>query len=135
VRVSELPVRKRPYSDTYNWISKRETGSGRLAVRAYSPYPGTTWVQEWIETKSGDLESKLRAIRRGLEAGAPSILPLIEEAQRLREEESRRWEAQFLEWSRKERLRKEQEARESSYAELMSIIAAWTEARSIESFL
>lgn len=134
VRVSELPARRRPYSDTYNWISKRETGSGRLAVRAYSPYLGTTWMQEWIETRPGDLETKFRAIRKGLEAGAPLIVPLIDEAQRKREEESRRWNAQFLEWERTERIRKEQEARDESLAELMSIIAAWTEARSIESF-
>lgn len=134
VRVSELPVRRRPYSDTHNWISKRETGSGRLALRAYSPYPGTTWMQEWIETKSGDLGSKFRAIRRGLETGAPLVVPLVEAAQRLREEESRRWTAQFLEWDRKERLRKEQEARENSHAQLISIIRGWAEARSLEAF-
>ena len=134
VRVSELPERRRPYSDTYNWISKRETGSGRLAVRAYSPYPGTTWTQEWIETKPGDLETRFRAIRKWLESSAPSIVPLIAEAQRKREEESRRRDAQFLEWERTERIRKAQEAREKSLAELMSIIAEWTKARSIESF-
>jgi hypothetical protein len=134
VRVSDLPVRRRPYSDTFNWISKRETGSGRLAVRAYSPYPGTTWTQDWSESKPGDLESKMRAIRKSIEAAAPLIVPMIEEAQRQREEESRRWAAERIEWDRKERLRMEQEARERSRSELMAMIANWTEACGIESF-
>ena len=134
VRVSELPARRRPYDDTYNWISKRETGSGRLAVRAYSPYLGTAWTQEWIEAKPGDLATKFSAIRKGLETAAPLIVPMVEEAQRKRDEASRLWAAQCQEWDRKELLRKQREARETSQAELISIIQAWTEACHIESF-
>jgi hypothetical protein len=133
VRVSQLPISKRPY-ESYTWTTKRETVAGLLAVRAYSPYPGTTWAQEWTESKPGDLESRLRSIRSTLEAAAPSIVPLVQEAQRKRDEEIARWKAQHEVWEREEQLRKQREAIKESREQLLSIVDAWAVARNIEDF-
>jgi hypothetical protein len=89
VRASELPPTKR-YDEMFSWVTTRETASGRLAIRAYSPYGGTSSQQTWHEDKPGKLVRDVRAIVQAVEEAAPEVARLAEEAMRKAEEESRR---------------------------------------------
>jgi len=58
VRVSEAPKTKRErFSHASSSTHKREMPSGRLVIRAYSPYPRTSWEQQWRERVLGDHSS------------------------------------------------------------------------------
>ena len=72
----------------------RNMPGGRLAVRAYSPYPGAPWEQFWCEAKRGEWASAPPSIVRALELAAPTIADLVEKAWKKREEDQRRWEAE-----------------------------------------
>ena len=116
------------------WTHKRHIPSGRLCVRATSPYEVATWEQQWRETKRGDLASKIPEILGELESAAVTIAKLVEEGERRREAEIRQWEIQQETWRREEaerrRLREIKEARE----QLFAIVEEWSVAMRIEGF-
>ena len=64
--------------------------TGRLCIRAYSPYPWTDWSQSWKEAKQGSLRGQLDEIVQQLTDAAPVIARLVEEAEeqaRIRQQE------------------------------------------------
>jgi hypothetical protein len=125
VRVSEAPPKLRP-----KWMGadpdiKRPMPSGRLAVRAYSPYGGVSWEQRWLEEKVGGLSRKIATIVRELESVVPTIVQRREEAQRQAEIERQRWEAECREQERREQERRRAQAVKESPEQLFAIVDAW----------
>lgn len=106
----------------------------RLAIRAYSPYPGTSWEKVWAETSPGRLGMSLKKIREELFKAAPRISEMVIDAERRRREEEARW----AEEERKRRIRDAQraygEAIKASQAELLSTIEEWSLAVRVEQF-
>src|SRR5690242_530836 len=86
--------------------------TGRLAVRATSPYGRAPWEQQWRESKAGSLPGKVSEMVRTLEQEAPGLAERVREAERERqrqEEEFRRWEAEERERRRLERIKRSRE--------------------------
>jgi hypothetical protein len=134
VRVSELPPKPRS-----KWMGaepniKRHMPSGRLAVRAYSPYGGVLWEQRWVEDKVGGLSRKIPTIVRELESIVPTIVQRRDEADRQAAIERQRWEAERREEERRERERRRVEAVRESREQLLAIVKAWALADRIERF-
>lgn len=136
VPIDQVPEPKL-YSRTYShsWTTKQAVASGRLCLQAYSPYYGTSWKQQWRETASVILLSKLKTIARELAEAASGIAKQAEEADRLAKIRHKEWELQREQWRREEAERQRLEAIKESRKELLSIIAAWDEAQRIERFL
>jgi hypothetical protein len=134
VRVSELPPKPRP-----KWMGaepsiKRHMPSGRLAVRAYSPYGRVSWEERWLEDKVGGLSRKITAIVRDLESIVPTIVQRRQEADRQAEIERQRWEVERREEERRERERRRAQAVRESREQLFAIVKGWALADRIERF-
>ena len=134
MRVSESPPKPKP-----KWMGpepsrKRHMPSGRLVVRAYSPYGRVSWEERWLEDKVGGLSRKITTIVRDLESIVPTIVQRQEEAQRQAEIERQHWEAECHERERREQERRRVEAIKESREELFAIVKAWATADRIERF-
>ncbi|MBE3065355.1 MAG: hypothetical protein IMZ69_10110 [Spirochaetes bacterium] len=134
VRVSESPPKRRP-----KWMGaepsiKRHMPSGRLAVRAYSPYGPVSWEERWLEDKVGGLSGKIGTVVRELESVVATIVQRREEAQRQAEIERQRWEAECRERERREQERRRAQAVKESREQLFAIVDAWALADRIERF-
>lgn len=132
VRAAMAPKKKR--WNQYEQVTTKHLPSGRLCVRAYSPYAGAPWEKRWLEMKAGDLTRMLSSIPKELGREAPTVRRLIDEAARKHEEEIRLWEEQRKKWAIEAAERKRTEAHKESRAELLSIIQKWSAARDFESF-
>jgi hypothetical protein len=145
-----IPVGDAPVPTTKRGVptirtQTRNMPGGRLAVRAYSPYPGAPWEQFWCEAKRGEWESNPPSIVRTLEMAAPAIADLVEKAWSKHEEDQRRWEAERKAWEVREALARQEEARiqeinrrekalRKSQEELMEIVKGWARAKRVEAF-
>jgi hypothetical protein len=118
----------------HSWTTTQDIPSGRLRVVAYAPYGRVSWSQQWHETKSGSLRSSLRAIVEQVEAAAPTIVTLIEKAERQAEIERREREVQHQRWLREEDRRRITQSVAESKEELGQVIARWSEVMRIEQF-
>ncbi len=134
VRASDLPSKPRPKWMGAEPARKHHMPSGRLAVRAYSPYGGVSWEQRWLEDKVGGLSRKITTIVRDLEAIVPTIAERRAEEERKAEIERERWEAECRERERREQERRRVEAIKESREELFAIVKAWATADRIERF-
>lgn len=131
-----VPERKTPRPrDPHEWINMRDFATGRLAIRATSPYRGAEWRKVWIEENPGDLRTRFDQIAAELEAAAPSLATAVKERQRVDEIDRQRAAERYQRWLVQEEERRRQEAYEASREELLSIIESWTLARQIEDFL
>jgi hypothetical protein len=141
-RVDHAPRTRRWQSE---WIHKEHMPTGRLALRCYSPYSGTSWHKTWKEKTPGDLVDWQTNIVRALEAAAPAIAVEVAELRRRAEEEHQRWLVQHEERLREDRARKEKEAREelerrrvaagkTSRENLLASIEHWAWTRRVEEF-
>ena len=142
VRVDSLPEPKRQRVLAREWIHKRDMATGRFALRAYSPYPNTSWQQTWREEAVGDLQAKFASIEKELRRAAPAIAGMVAEARAKAEREYEKWQAQHREWEREEEARKREEderrrlvARKASRDEILAIVERWALAHHVESFL
>lgn len=119
--------------------------TGRLALRAYSPYSGTSWQETWREKTPGDLVNRFAGIVRALAAAAPPIAAEVAELRRKADEEHQRWLVQYEARQREERARKEKEereererkrkaARKTSHDDLLASIDHWSWTRRVEEF-
>ena len=142
VRVDEAPRTRRWQSE---WIHKEHMPTGRLALRAYSPYSGTSWQETWREKAAGDLVNRFASIVRAMAAAAPPIAANVAEVRRKADEEHQRWLVQYEARQREERARKEKEEREererrrkaaheTSHDELLAAIEHWGWARRVDEF-
>jgi hypothetical protein len=135
VRVDQCPAPKR--SGAYaarDWTHRKDLPSGRLCLRASSPYPRAAWERQWRESKAGELPKKFSRIVKALEAEAGNLAKLVEEGERQAEIERQQWEEQRRQWQREEaerlRIRNIKDSRE----ELFAIIEAWDVAKRTEEF-
>ncbi|MGC3998038.1 MAG: hypothetical protein QM767_11315 [Anaeromyxobacter sp.] len=132
VRVSELPAPRR--RNPNQWTSKHMFPSRRLAIRAYSPYVGTSWEKTWTESSPGGRGIDLKRLRKELVKAASAIASMAVDAERRRQEETTRLEAEQRRWRIKEARRLYSEALATSRADLMSTVEAWSVARRVEQF-
>lgn len=135
VRVEETTtIRRKVASGYHSWVHKQHLPSGRLCIRAYSPYRGSNWSRTWCENKPGEIEGRIPGIAKALMRDIPTIKAQAEEAHRLAEIERERWNRQMEEWERERAERRRLQALKDSRAELDAIIAAWAEAQKAEAF-
>ncbi|MEO8101616.1 MAG: hypothetical protein ABI790_03770 [Betaproteobacteria bacterium] len=135
VRLSELvPPKRKRYEQDHGWTSKRDFPSGRLCLQAYSPYGRAQWTQQWRETSTRDIASRIPAIVKELEVAAIEIARLVEEGARQAAIEHERWIAQQAQWQREEAERHAVKALKDSKEELLQIVETWSEVKQIEAF-
>jgi hypothetical protein len=114
--------------------SKHDLPSGRLAIRACSPYVVADWQREWREQTPGDLVTKLASIAHEIANAAPELAVKVEEGNRRHEEEAKKLEAQRREWEREERERRAIAIRKQSRTDLLQLIDDWAFSMNLESF-
>lgn len=142
VRVSEAPRRR----SVYDAGQEADILSGRLALRAYSPYSGAPWERTWVEREPGDLAGMLESVIRGLEAAAPEIARLAADAEHQAAIDLRRQEAEWRDYQqREEQRRRDNERRElerrrseavtRSREDFRSIVDEWAAACRIATFV
>lgn len=137
VRVADLPPpapRRRGSPPPALWTHKRDMPSGRLCLRASSPYPRASWEKRWRESKGSELSSKVPEIVRELETETATIVALVAEGERQAEIERRQWEAQKKKWRLEEAERLRVQNTKESREQLLAIIEAWGLANQIEGF-
>ena len=72
IPTSKIPSQQmRCLSSTWNWSTRMDFATGRLCIRAFSPYPWTDWSQSWKEAKQGSLRGQLDEIVQQLTDAAP----------------------------------------------------------------
>jgi hypothetical protein len=108
--------------------------TGKLCLRAFSPYEGTGWKKEWRESRAGQLPSQFKAIAKELEGSTATIVDLVEKAARAAEEHCRRMEQYEIERRREELERRRLQAIEDSRKQLFAAIDHWGAAKKIEGF-
>jgi hypothetical protein len=131
VRISETPP---PRRGEYDWTGKHEMPTGKLCLRAFSPYEGTNWKKEWRESRAGQLPSLFKAISKELEGSTAIIVAMVEEAARAAEEHLRRMEQYEIERRREELERRRLQAIKESKDQLFAAIEHWGAAKKIEGF-
>ena len=135
VPVDDLPVSKRRgWSPNSEWTHMSDLPTGRLCIRASSPYAGTIWEKQWRESKAGQLGKLIPRIVRTLEDEADGIAVLVEERRRQAEAERQRWEVEHERWMREENERRRIQCIKESKDELFAIVESWGVAERIESF-
>jgi hypothetical protein len=136
VRVTDspLPAWKRRGATTNEWKRKGDMPSGRLCLRASSPYARASWEKQWRETKGSDLFSKVPQIVRELEAEAAPIAALVAEAERQAQIAQREWEVEQAKWRVEEAERRRVQNTKESREQLFAIIEAWGITKQIEGF-
>lgn len=120
----------RRLSSAWNWTTRMDFATGRLCIRAFSPYPGAGWSQSWKEIKQSSLRGQLDEIVQQLTDAAPVIARLVEKA----EEQARIWREQLRRLEERERIRRQNEAREQARADLLSAIKQWDDIKRIQAF-
>jgi len=119
---------------TFSWTTKKDMPSGRLCIQAYSTHPGTNWIKQWRESKSGEFSKTLITIVNQLCEAAPVIAQATKVAIQETEERKRQWDIQ----REKDRLEAEERRRvknlKDSRDDLFSIIETWAEAKRIDDF-
>lgn len=135
VRVVERPAvaQTRSYASN-DWIFDRDVPSGKLCLRATSPYPGTKWERKWDEAAPGDLAGRIPGILGQLEAAAPEIAKLATEAAEKVERDRVRWEEQRKEQERRWEEQRPAENTKRSREDLFAIIREWDVAKQVEGF-
>lgn len=135
IPTSKIPSQQlRRLSSTWNWTTRMDFATGRLCIRAFSPYPGADWSQSWKEVKQSQLRGQLDEIVQQLTDAAPVIARLVEEAEeqaRIRQQE---WREQLCRLEERERIRRQNEAREQARADLLSAIKQWDDIKRIQAF-
>jgi hypothetical protein len=135
VRVSDLPPRppRRGYP-TSSWTTTRDMATGRLALRATSPYWRAPWEQQWRESKPGSLPGKVSEIVRTLEGEAPGLAERVAEGEQQAERERLEAEERHRRWQAEERERRRLERIKQSREELLKAIDSFRYAQGFESF-
>jgi hypothetical protein len=129
----DTPKRSR-YSYDYSWSSTRDFPTGRLRLRAFSPYHRAQWIKQWQETEKRDLVSQIKKIVRELKAAATEIAKLVEEAERQAEIEHQRWLVKREKMRLEEIEEKKAASRKESLEDLVQVISDWAEVNRIEQF-
>jgi hypothetical protein len=148
VRVSDIPPpsgRRRSYEPTY-YTSTHEFKTGRVAVRAYSPYKDMPWERTWVEAEEGGFPVLLDQIAGALKAQASRLVPLVREAEEKARIEHEKRVAEHEAWLRRRAIEEEQErlaklerarlkAIHDSKDELLDLMKRWDQAKRVQAFL
>jgi hypothetical protein len=108
--------------------------TGRLALRATSPYWRAPWEQQWRESKAGSLLGKVSEIVRTLEQEAPGLAEWVAEGERQAERERQEAEERHRRWQAEERERRRKERIKQSREQLLAAIDSFRYAQGFESF-
>jgi hypothetical protein len=138
VRASEVsgsPTRRgrRGLSWT-DWTTTRSIASGKLGLRAYSPYDKAKWQRRWSEAKPGGLHLKIPEIASSIEEGAVEVARLVEEARQASEREFQRWKEERARQEAEEAERRRLQAHQESRQHLSEVIRRWDVAHRTEAF-
>lgn len=130
--LSEQQLRR--YTGTLHWRSKEEHASGRLCLQAYCPSRRVKWSKRWQEHKPGTFGGMVASIVNEVEAIAPELARLLEEARVRAEIEEHRWQEEVRQRKvEAERLRKEKNKQEAR-RDLLAAIASWDEAKRVRDY-
>lgn len=147
VRVSELPIpKRRPAHAFLLGGTPYPFLTGRLAIRASSPYWDVTWERQWEESEPGELVGMIDEIISSLKRHAAMLAPQVREAMEKRRQEDEARKAAHAVWLkeeaiRQEALRQEAEAKaraqaiQDSRKDLFDLIRRWGEARRVQAFV
>jgi len=124
----------RRLSSTWNWATRMDFATGRLCIRAFSPYPGANWSQSWKEVKQSPLRGQLDDIVQQLTDAAPVVARLVEEAEEQARVRQQEWREQIRRREERERIRLQNETREQARADLLSAIKQWDDIKRIQAF-
>jgi hypothetical protein len=108
--------------------------NGRLRVRAYSPYPMTTWSQDWLDAET-KLEAQIDAIVTGIEAGACALPALIVTARQEYDEHRRKLAEEQRAWEIRQAREAYERATAASHEALLQMTHEWSQAEEIRRFL
>lgn len=118
----------------YSFTTKKDVPSGRLRLIAYSPYHSVFWTNQWQETRSAGLASKIPALVRDVEDMAPELVIRIEEARLRAEIAHKKWLADMEARDRSEDKKRIEQSKIDSAAHLNNVIEQWNRAMSIRHF-
>jgi hypothetical protein len=148
VRLSKIPPAsgRRRHAQSYHYTSTHEFATGRVALRAYSPYEVVPWERYWVEAEVGGFFGMVEQIAASLKAHASKLVPLVREHLEKQRIEAERREAEHQAWLKKRALEEEQEriaalerarkqAIQDSKDELMDLIKRWDQAKRVQAFL
>ncbi len=135
----EKLVQARTSEEAHSWVwhsimTTWDLPSGRLALRAYSPYRVASWELLWKEEKAGDLLARVDEVCETLDSKAPDVAALVEEGQRREEQRQREAAAHYARWLQEEREKRQAQAVKESRDQLLQLINGWVVARNIETF-
>lgn len=134
--VPELDIK--PESQTLNnawdFSYHKDIATGRLCLKAYSPYQGTSWSKQWLETPGKSLRDMLYSITQELVKEAETVANEANEAERKFEKQRQEWEDKQALWEKQRTEEKQRKALLESTEELLSIIDAWGKVQVMENF-
>lgn len=147
IRLTDVqPTRRRRYGEPALWVSKHEFTTGRLALRAYSPYSDVQWERRWVEVEAGGFPEMFDEIAKSLKREATRLVPLVREAQEKRQREYERQLAEQEAWLKEDAIRRAARAKaeaerarvqaiQDSQRDLLKIIDQWDRANRVKAFL
>jgi len=118
----------------HTWTTKKDIPSGRLCIQAYSTHPGTKWLKQWRESKSGEFSKTLKSIVSELCNSVDEISHATQIAKHEAEERQRQWDIQCEKDRREAEEKRQAKNLKDSRDELFSIIENWAETKRIEEF-
>lgn len=118
----------------HTWTTKKDIPSGRLCIQAYSTHPGTKWVKQWRESKSGEFSKTLKSIVSELCNSVDEISHATQIAKQEAEERQRQWDIQREKDRREAEEKRQAKNLKDSRDELFSIIENWAETKRIDEF-
>lgn len=148
IRLSEIPPpkgRQSRYAPSY-YTSTHDFLTGRLGIRAYSPYTDVPWEHIWVETEPGGLSDMLAEIATSLKTHASKLVPLVHKDLEKKRIEQEKREAEHQAWLEKRAIEEEKErqaaqerarkqAIQDSKDELMELLKRWDQAMRVQAFL
>lgn len=130
-----VPPKPSRYRVDHTWTTTRDMPSGRLRLRAYSPFHQVDWSTEWQDTKRASIRSSIRTIVKSVEEAAAALVPMLEEAERQEEIRRREWEEAEERRRREEDQRRIEQSVRDSREQLDQIIQQWSHVVAVERFL
>lgn len=148
IRLSDIPPPsgRRRYSTPSYYTSAHDFTTGRIAIRAYSPYAAVPWERYWVEPEVGGLPAMFDQITGSLKAHASKLVPLVKAHLEKQRVEQERREAEHQAWLKKRAIEEEQErlaalerakkqAIHDSKDELVDLMKRWDQAKRVQAFL
>lgn len=135
VPVAQLPqLKRRGGAPPTAFSFQKDLASGRLCLRAASPYWLAPWERYWEETEARSINTMIPDIVRGIEDAAVVVAALAKEGAAKAEADRMAWERQRAESQRLEAERARERQTQASREQLSEIIATWSVATAREDF-